>query len=112
MEQFWNFMQTIVIAGTVFWGIFIILLALPQSKLRKLFLKIYSLTAYALTGLITLYILNPVDLLPDIIPVLGQVDDAAGVVTAIFTGVAGIIANNRSNEPLETFSSQKKINAK
>jgi uncharacterized membrane protein YkvA (DUF1232 family) len=52
----------------------------------KIALKIKSLKAkFAAMGLSALYILSPLDLVPDVIPALGQADDAAAL--AAFIGL-------------------------
>jgi uncharacterized membrane protein YkvA (DUF1232 family) len=52
----------------------------------KIALKIRSLKIkFAAMGLSALYVLSPFDLIPDLIPVLGQIDDAAAL--AAFIGL-------------------------
>jgi uncharacterized membrane protein YkvA (DUF1232 family) len=53
----------------------------------KIAFKIKSLKVkLAAMGLSALYILNPVDLIPDVVPALGQIDDAGAL--AAFVGLA------------------------
>jgi len=63
----------------------------------KLALKIKSLKAkFAAIGFSVLYILSPLDLIPDAIPILGQIDDA-GVLAALIGFVVSIIKNRANN---------------
>jgi uncharacterized membrane protein YkvA (DUF1232 family) len=56
-------------------------------------LKIKSIKAkFAAMGLSALYVLSPLDLAPDFIPVLGQADDAAAL--AAFIGLAISVYND------------------
>ena len=98
MENFWEFLKFAFLCGTIFWGLFLVLLSLPGSRLRQILLKIYSTTCYTLTILLGLYIISPVDLIPDIIIGLGQIDDAAGLITAFFTGLTGLLAQKQANK--------------
>jgi len=53
----------------------------------KIALKIKSLKIkFAAMGLSALYTLSPIDLIPDFIPILGQIDDAGAI--AAFVGLA------------------------
>ncbi len=99
MYQFWEFAKLFLIINGTLFALFIILLSIPQSKLRIILFKIFGITAYCTTGLILVYIISPLDLLPDIIPVIGQMDDAAGIITAIFTGLTGWLSFKKSIEP-------------
>lgn len=92
MEQFFSFMKIVVITGGILIGLFMILLSLPKSKLRGVFLQIFGSIFCTIAGLSVLYIINPIDILPDILPLIGQIDDATAAISAIFNGVAGIIA--------------------
>jgi hypothetical protein len=64
-------------------ALFLILLALPQSRLRYYVLRGLGIVFFTITGLLALYILSPVDALPDVIPLLGQIDDGGALVSAI-----------------------------
>jgi len=50
----------------------------------------------AAAGLSALYVLSPIDLIPDTIPILGQIDDA-GVLAALIGLVVSIIKNRGNN---------------
>jgi hypothetical protein len=73
-------------------ALFMILLALPQSHLRYYVLRGLGIVFFTITGLIALYIVSPLDMLPDVIPVLGQIDDGGALIGAIITGLSGALA--------------------
>jgi uncharacterized membrane protein YkvA (DUF1232 family) len=45
----------------------------------------------AVTVLCVIYIASPVDALPDVLPLIGQVDDAGALITGVLNLVGGII---------------------
>jgi len=64
----------------------------------KIAMKIKSLKAkFAAMGLSALYILSPLDLIPDIIPALGQIDDAAAL-SALIGLVVSIYADYKKKK--------------
>ncbi len=101
MENFWEFAKIFVIANAILFALFLILLALPQSKMRKIFLKVFGIAAYFITGLLVLYIVNPIDLIPDILPLLGQTDDIGAALTAIFSGATGWISIKQAKKIID-----------
>lgn len=80
-------------------ALFLILLALPQSHLRYYVLRGLGIVFFTITGLLGLYIVSPIDALPDVIPLLGQIDDSGALVSAIVTGLSGAIAWWNSRHP-------------
>jgi uncharacterized membrane protein YkvA (DUF1232 family) len=85
--EFWDVAKIVAILGAVFTVLVLILLAIPGSRLRKVFSAIYFLVA----ALLGVYVVSPIDLIPDIIPLLGLSDDAVASVVAMANAVAGII---------------------
>jgi Protein of unknown function (DUF1232) len=73
-------------------ALFMILLALPQSRLRYYVLRGLGIVFFTITGLLALYIISPLDALPDVIPLLGQIDDGGALIGAIITGLSGALA--------------------
>ena len=87
MESFWEYAKIALIVSGVLALIVVILLILPGSRLRKLFSTLF----FAIAGLLGIYVVSPLDFIPDIIPLLGQSDDALATVIAIINGIAGIL---------------------
>ena len=97
MESFWEYAKIALIIGAALSVIVLILLILPGSRLRKAFSTLF----FAIAGLLGIYVVSPMDLIPDIIPLLGQSDDALATVLAIVNGIAGILLylKGRSGSP-------------
>jgi uncharacterized membrane protein YkvA (DUF1232 family) len=97
MESFWEYAKIALIISGVLTLIVVILLILPGSRLRKLFSTLF----FAIAGLLGIYVVSPMDFIPDIIPLLGQSDDALATVLAIINGIAGILLylKGRSSSP-------------
>ncbi|KAA0214960.1 MAG: DUF1232 domain-containing protein [Tepidisphaera sp.] len=80
MAEFFSFLKVFLICGTVLILAFMALLSLPQSKLRAVGLE---LAKYAMAAGLLLLIPSPVDLIPDVVPGIGWLDDVGYVVAAI-----------------------------
>jgi hypothetical protein len=93
MESFWELARIALIVGAALTLIVLILLILPGSRLRKAFSTLF----FAIAGVLGIYVVSPMDFIPDIIPLLGQSDDALATVN----GIAGILLylKGRSSSP-------------
>jgi uncharacterized membrane protein YkvA (DUF1232 family) len=89
MSEFIELLKILIIANSSLAALWLILIALPGSHLRNYLLQLYSKALYLATGLALVYIVNPIDLIPDIIPLFGQADDAVAVVSGIVTATFG-----------------------
>jgi uncharacterized membrane protein YkvA (DUF1232 family) len=79
-------------------ALFLILLALPQSRLRYYVLRILAIAFFTVAVLLGLYILSPMDIVPDVIPVLGQLDDIAALVGVVMSAISAYTAWRSSRQ--------------
>ncbi len=97
MSDFFSFLKVFMICGTVFFLAMLVLLALPQSRLRSVGLEIGK---WALCAGLLLLLPSPVDVLPDVVPVLGWADDIGYVLGAI-AAARGALGERKKRALLE-----------
>jgi uncharacterized membrane protein YkvA (DUF1232 family) len=88
VSDFFSFLKTFAICGTVFFVAMMVMLSLPKSQLRSVGLQCIK---YALAAGLFLLIPSPVDCLPDVVPGVGWLDDIGYVIA----GIAAVRAGNR-----------------
>jgi len=98
MESFWDFVKVLAVVNGALVTLFLILVSLPKSDLRRIVLKVFGIINYIIATLLLLYVINPIDLLPDIIPVLGQSDDIISLAGVIVDGAIGYVSLKKSKE--------------
>jgi uncharacterized membrane protein YkvA (DUF1232 family) len=89
-----------IVAGIIIL-LLVILLSLPNSPLRKWLLKIAGSLLYAVTLICIVYIISPIDALPDVLPLIGQVDDVGALITGVLNLAGGTIMFMQGKKPLK-----------
>lgn len=84
MDAFFGFLKVLAVCATLFFVVFLVLLALPKSQLRSLVLEFFG---WITAGGSAVLVVSPVDIIPDPIPFLGQMDDVAYIVVGIISGL-------------------------
>lgn len=87
-----------IVAGIIIL-VLIILLSLPNSRLRKWLFKIVGSLLVGVMVLAMIYIVSPVDALPDVIPLLGQVDDIGALIVGLINLGGGVIMLAQKSKP-------------
>ena len=98
MDAFFDFLKVVAVVIGILILVFIVLLSLPNSKLRDSLTKIYSISSFAVTIISAIYVLSPLDLIPDIIPVAGQGDDLVAIITGIVSAITGYLTWKKSKK--------------
>ncbi len=97
MDNLFATLQLICVCITLLSFSTMVLLALPKSKLRSCVLEALK---YVMAAGFALLILSPIDIVPDVIPVLGQLDDL-GYFAGALTAVASAVKERRARRLLE-----------
>ena len=92
MDSFMGLLKIVVICGALVFALFIILLAMPKSRLRSIVLE---MAGWFVTGASATLVISPVDLVPDFIPVLGQMDDLGYIVIGVTSAVLTYLARRQ-----------------
>ena len=85
------------IATPAICGVLFILLLAASVRFRYVVvesMKAFLIAVVSCVGIMALtaiYVVSPIDLIPDVIPVLGQVDDAVAVILALLSVPAAIV---------------------
>ncbi len=95
MSEFFSFLKVFAICGTVFFVATTVLLSLPQSKLRSVGME---MSKWALVCGLLLMVPSPVDVLPDVVPGIGWLDDIGYILGAI--GAAKGAMNERKRRTM------------
>ena len=100
MDSFFEFLKIVFIGLFALIALFLILLALPKSKIRSMVLEIMGYGGAAASAV---SIVSPIDPIPDFIPVLGQMDD----IVAFIFGIISLIMAIHQGKQRKKFGEQE-----
>jgi uncharacterized membrane protein YkvA (DUF1232 family) len=80
-----------VICGTVLMLALMILLSMPKSMMRSVLMEVLGWVGAVLAGI---YVVSPIDAIPDFIPVVGWFDDGGALIAGIASGVMAMIGRS------------------
>ena len=86
MDAFFSFLIVIAIGGFALIALVLVLLAIPQTRFKSMLTEFLSWLGFVgVSGLVV----SPIDLIPDVIPVIGWADDAGYVLLALACAYIG-----------------------
>ena len=86
MDAFFSFLTVIAIGGFALIALVLVLLAIPQTRFKSTLAEFLAWCGFlGASGMVV----SPLDLIPDIIPVLGWADDAGYVLVALACAYLG-----------------------
>jgi len=80
MDDLFATIRVMFVCFTIMSLVFVVLLAMPTSKLRSYLIEVVK---YVGAAALVLLVISPVDLIPDVLPVLGWGDDVGYLAAAI-----------------------------
>ena len=86
MDAFFSFLTVIAIGGFALIALVLVLLAIPHTRFKSMLTEFLSWLGFVgASGLVV----SPIDLIPDVIPVIGWADDAGYVLLALACAYIG-----------------------
>ena len=86
MDAFFSFLKVIAIGGFALIALVLVLLAIPQTRFKRTLTECLAWLGFVgASGLAV----SPLDLIPDVIPVIGWADDAGYVLVALACAYIG-----------------------
>ena len=86
MDAFFSFLTVIAIGGFALIALVLVLLAIPQTRFKSTLTECLAWLGFVgASGLVV----SPLDLIPDVIPVIGWADDAGYVLLALACAYLG-----------------------
>ena len=95
MAEIFTTVRPVAAIGGVLLLAFLVLLAMPQSRLREIVLPFVG---WAVCALSVAFIAMPLDLVPDFIPFVGWTDDLVALAVAIGSAVTAINAGKERKQ--------------
>jgi uncharacterized membrane protein YkvA (DUF1232 family) len=92
MTEIFSTIRLMAILGGGLLLALLVLLSLPQSKLKEIVLPFVG---WAIAALSVAYIVSPLDVLPDFIPVVGWADDLAALAVGIASALSAMNAGKK-----------------
>lgn len=80
MSEFFSLLKIVAVCGTVLFLAFMVLLSLPQCRLRAVGVEC---SKWALAVGLALLVPSPVDVIPDVVPGIGWLDDVGYIAGAV-----------------------------